>query len=53
MDIEPKDRTMKMTSVESLKEQLTEWIGNMKDLIKYAISMLELGPKLVIKGPIY
>jgi hypothetical protein len=45
--------TAKMTSDESLKEQLTEWIRYMNDLIKHSISILEPGPKLVTKGPVY
>ena len=45
--------TTKMTSDESLKEQLTEWIKYMNDLIKHTISILEPGPKLVTKGPVY
>ena len=45
--------TAKMTSDESLKEQLTEWIRYMNDLIKHSISILELGPKLITKGPVY
>ncbi|WP_458720367.1 hypothetical protein [Candidatus Nitrosocosmicus sp. R] len=45
--------TTKMTSDESLKEQLTEWIRYMNDLIKHTISILEPGPKLVTKGPVY
>jgi hypothetical protein len=43
----------KVTSDESLKEQLTEWIRYMNDLIKHTISVLEPGPKLVTKGPVY
>ncbi len=45
--------TTKTTSDESLKEQLTEWIRYMNDLIKHTISILEPGPKLVTKGPVY
>ena len=45
--------TTKVTSDESLKEQLTEWIRYMNDLIKHTISILEPGPKLVTKGPVY
>ena len=45
--------TTKTTSNESLKEQLTEWIGYMNDLIKHTIAILEPGPKLVTKGPVY
>ena len=45
--------TSKMTSDESLKEQLTEWTRYMNDLIKHTISILEPGPKLVTKGPVY
>ena len=45
--------TTKMTSDESLKEQLTEWIRYMNDLIKHTMSILEPGPKLVTKGPVY
>ena len=45
--------TTKMTSDERLKEQLTEWISHMNDLIKHTISVLEPGPKLVTKGPVY
>ena len=43
----------KTTSDESLKEQLTEWIRYMNDLIKHTVSILEPGPKLVTKGPVY
>jgi hypothetical protein len=46
-------KTTKTTSDESLKEQLTEWTSYMNDLIKHTISMLEPGPKLVTKGPVY
>ena len=45
--------TTKMTSDESLKEQLTEWTRYMNDLVKHTISILEPGPKLVTKGPVY
>ena len=45
--------TKKMTSDENLKEQLTEWIRYMNDLIKHTITILEPGPKLVTKGPVY
>jgi hypothetical protein len=45
--------TGKMTSDENLKEQLTEWMRYMNDLIKHTISILEPGPKLVTKGPVY
>jgi hypothetical protein len=45
--------TTKTTSNESLKEQLTEWIRYMNDLIKHTVSILEPGPKLVTKGPVY
>ena len=45
--------TTKMTSDESLKEQLTEWMRHMNDLVKHTVSILEPGPKLVTKGPVY
>ena len=45
--------TTKVTSDEDLKEQLTEWMRHMNDLINHAISVLEPGPKLVTKGPVY
>ncbi len=43
----------KVASDERLKEELTEWIRYMNDLIKHTISILEPGPKLVTKGPVY
>ena len=43
----------KTTSDERLKEQLTEWFRYMNDLIKHTVSILEPGPKLVTKGPVY
>src|ERR1044072_2047366 len=46
-------KSTKTTSDESLKEQLTEWTTYMNDLIKHTISILEPGPKLVTKGPVY
>ncbi len=45
--------TTKTTSNESLTEQLTEWIRYMNDLIRHTVSILEPGPKLVTKGPVY
>jgi len=45
--------TTKVPSDEKLKEELTEWISYMNDLIKHTISILEPGPKLVTKGPVY
>ena len=43
----------KIASDENLKEQLTEWMKHMNDLIKHAISIIEPGPELVTKGPVY
>ena len=45
--------TTKVPSDEKLKEDLTEWISYMNDLIKHTISILEPESKLVTKGPVY